>query len=367
MIHYLDNASTTKVSGQAAAAVLDAMTNRFGNPSSVHAMGVESEGMIRLAREAIATSISCKPEELLFTSGGTEADNLALIRGAESLRRKGRHIISTSVEHPAVSAPLRKLLSEGYEVSLLEPDSDGRISVDALSSLLREDTVLLSMMLVNNETGVRMPVQEAAKLFKAMVPHGLVHTDAIQGYLKMPISVRELGVDLLSLSAHKVHGPKGCGALYIRDGVRLKPLLEGGGQERGLRSGTEAVQNIAGFGAAVKEGHAALHENLDAINRLRMLLCEGIRDLPRIRLIAANGAIVNFALLGLPSEVAIRKLQDRNIFVSAGSACARGKPSRVLKAMRMPMDWIRSSIRVSFSWTNTKDDVDALLAALKEV
>lgn len=366
-MHYLDNASTTKVTLSAANAVMNAMVNQFGNPSSVHSMGIEAEGIVSKARKELSSALGCKSEEVFFTSGGTESDNLAIIQGAELLKRKGRHIVTTAIEHPAVTNAVKYLGDNGYEVTFLPPDRDGSISLEAVENVVRPDTILFSMMLCNNETGAIQPVAEAVELFKAKNPDGLFHTDAVQAFMKHSFDVKSLGVDLLSVSSHKIHGPKGAGALYVRNGVRLKPISHGGGQESGLRSGTEAVPAIAGFGEAVREAHGDLQNNISTIARLRDRLIEGLARIPKIELIAAGGAIVTLAVPKYPTEVIIRLLESRDIFVSGGSACSRGKNSPVLEAMKVQPNLIRSSVRISFSWHNNEEDVDALLVALEEL
>lgn len=366
-MHYLDNASTTRVTRSAANAALDAMLNRFGNPSSVHSLGIEAEGIISRARKELADALGCKPQEIYFTSGGTEADNLAVIQGAELQKRKGRHIITTSIEHPAVINAMKYLASNGFEVTFLSPEKDGTVSLEAFEQSVRRDTVLVSMMLCNNETGAFQPVAEAVRLFREKNPDGLFHTDAVQAFMKQRFDVRSLGVDLLSVSSHKIHGPKGAGALYVRGGVKMKPLLHGGNQESGLRSGTEAVPAIAGFGEAVREARADLQNNMEKIDRLRGRLIAGLVRLPKVELIAAGSAIITLAVPKYPTEVIIRLLESRNIFVSGGSACSRGKSSHVLEAMKVQPNLIKSSVRVSLSWHNTDEDIDALLLALEEI
>jgi cysteine desulfurase len=366
-MHYLDNAATTKVTESAANAVMNAMTRQFGNPSSVHSLGIEAEGIVDRARGEIARSFGCKPEEICFTSGGTEADNLALIKGAELLRRRGKHIITTAVEHSAVSNAAKYMEENGFEVTYLTPGKEGAISLDELEREIRPDTVLVSMMLVNNETGVLQPVTDAVKLFKSKNPDGLFHTDAVQAYMKRQFSVNSLGVDLLTVSSHKIHGPKGAGALYIRNGLKLKPIVHGGGQEFGLRSGTEAVPAIAGFGEAVREAYPVIAENIAHVDKLRQSLIDGLQSISGVSPIASGGAIVNIAVPKYPTEVIIRMLESRGIFVSGGSACSRGKKSRILEAMKVPQNLLKSSIRISLSWHNSEEDIDTLLSALNEI
>ncbi|MDR1116913.1 MAG: cysteine desulfurase [Oscillospiraceae bacterium] len=366
-LHYLDNASTTRVSAGAAAAVLYAMETAYGNPSSVHKMGIEAEGLVETARERVAKALGCAGDEIYFTSGGTEADNFALIRGAESLARKGRHIITTSAEHPAVLNTAKYLETKGFEVNYLRSTRTGSISLEELESLIRPDTALLSMMLINNETGTLLPVDKAAKLFKEKNPEGLVHTDAVQAFMKYKFTPAELGADMLSLSSHKIHGPKGVGALYIKKGVNLPPYMFGGGQQKGMRPGTEAVGGISGFGVAAQEAAGGMDMNIGLIGQLRGRLLEGLEKLSGVTVIAAGNSIVNFSVPKYPSEVLIRMLESRNIYVSSGSACAKGKDSHVLDAMHIDKRLIRSAVRVSFSSQNDAGDVDALLSAIEEI
>ena len=364
--HYLDNAATTRVSDVAAAAVLDAMTVRFGNPSSVHSLGVEAERMNEGARSDIAAALGCLPGELIFTSGGTESDNMAIIRGAELAAKRGGHghVVTSLAEHDAVINSVKYLESRGFEVSWLRPDSDGSVSPEALEAVLRPDTALVSLMLVNNETGAPSQIDELVRVTRRAAPQALFHTDAVQAFMKHRFTVRSLGVDMLSVSSHKIHGPKGAGALYLRRGVRLKPLILGGGQEHGLRSGTEATPVVAGFAAAVREAAAEIDRNIERVGMLAERLCSGLERIPGVEIIAANGAIVNFAVPRYPSEVTIRMLEQTGVFVSGGSACARGRASHVLEAMGVERRLVQSAIRASISWKNTEEDVDALLSAV---
>lgn len=366
-LHYLDNAATTQVSPAAADAAMRAMTECFGNPSSVHRLGIEAEIVVRNARESIAHALGCESEELLFTSGGTESNNTALLRGAEAQRRHGRHIITTAFEHPSVLECAKKLEQSGWELNYLRPTHDGGISLDELESLIRSDTVMLSMMLVCNETGVRLPVEEAAKLLKRKNPNALMHVDAVQAFGKERFSPKRLGADLLSITAHKIHGPKGIGALYIKHGLTLTPLIFGGGQEKNLRSGTEPVPAIAGFGVAAEEAFERLDETVAKINALRERTLAGLEKIDGVKVIAHGEGIINIALPRYPSEVAIRLLENRSVFLSGGSACAKGRESHVLSAMRIDPKLVKSALRISFSRMNTEEDIDALLAALSEI
>lgn len=368
MEHYLDNAATTRVSDAAAKAALAAMTGEFGNPSSRHQAGVRAAQALKEHRVVIAKALGAKPEEVVFTSCGTESDNWA-IRGAVHLnRRKGKHIITTAVEHDAVLEPCRELEREGYEVTYLKPDRMGNITVEQVADVLREDTVLVSMMLVNNELGTILPVAEVAKLLKRRKSAALLHCDAVQAFLHVPFTVRELGADFVSVSGHKVHAPKGIGALYIKSGIKMPPMIVGGHQEESLRSGTEPAAQIAAFAAAVEEG---LANGQAARAHLKEL-----KDYAEQRLLAEVGGlervgdgqaphILPVTLVGYKSEVVVRFLSDRGIFISSGSACHKGKPSHVFAALNLPKKQMDGVLRISFAKENTKEDVDALVEGLK--
>jgi len=366
-IHYLDNASTTAVCAEAVSASVHMMTEVYGNPSSVHKMGIEAENAVTTARFSVSKALGCASGEVLFTSGGTESDNMAIIRGAELRQRFGRHIITSETEHAAVLNAAKFLAERGFDVTYLKPTANGGISLDELESAIRPDTILVSLMLTNNETGAENPVAEASRLFKAKNPKGIFHTDAVQAFMKKKIQVSKLGVDLLSVSAHKIHGPKGAGALYVKGGLLLKPLIVGGGQERGFRSGTEATPAIVGFGAAVEAALAHIEEHAEKVEALRQRLLSGLKTIDSVTVTASGGTIVTFSAPRYPAEVLIRLLESRNIFVSGGSACNRGGESHVLKAMGLDSKLIKSSVRTSLSHTNDGTDVDALISALREI
>lgn len=366
-MHYLDNASTTKVSANAADAVMDAMTVRFGNPSSVHSMGIEAENIIESSRKELAASLNCKPNELIFTSGGTESNNIALLGAADLMKREGRHIVTTAIEHPSIISTVKHLGENGYDVTYIAPERNGKVDPEKVAESIRQDTILVSIMLCNNETGALQPISDTVKLLKTINPNLLFHTDAIQAFMKYEVGIPALGVDMLSISSHKIHGPKGAGALYLRSGINFKPFFHGGGQESGLRSGTEAVPAIAGFRVAIREGSQALRDSIELFSHLRKKLLKGVEHLSGVEVIAAEGAIVNLAVPKYPTEVLIRILESKNIFVSGGSACNRGKSSTVLAAMKVNPKLIKSSIRISFSRYNTEDDINALIKALEEL
>lgn len=366
---YLDNAATTRVCPEAAQAALQAMTEEYANPSSRHAPGVRAARRLDADRADVAHALGCKPEEVVFTSCGTEGDNWAIQAAVYHGRRRGKHVITTSIEHSAVSKPIRALEQQGYEVTWLRPDAQGGVALADLEAALRPDTVLVSMMLVNNELGTLLPVAETARAIKRAGCPALLHCDAVQGFLKVPFSPKELGVDLLSVSGHKIHGPKGVGALYVRRGLKLPPLIRGGGQEGGARSGTEATGQIAAFAAAARLGAETLERDLAHMAELKACAVARLTaELPGLRVLAPEGAphILPVTLPGYKSEVVVRVLGDRGICLSSGSACHRGKPSHVFAALKLPKPELDGALRISFSYDTTREDVDALVRGLKE-
>ena len=368
MVYYFDNAATTPVRPEAAQAALEAMTQGWGNPSSRHTLGTQAAADLKGWRRDVAAALGCAPEEVFFTSCGTESDNWAIQAALELGRRKGKHIITTAIEHAAVLEPCRLLERQGYEVTYLQPDRQGNIDIADLEKALRPDTILVSMMLVNNELGTILPVAEAAKAIKKAGSPALLHTDAVQGFLKVSCDVKKLGVDLLSVSGHKIHAPKGIGALYIRKGLKVPPMICGGGQEEGLRSGTEPTAQITAFAAAVRAGMAARTENLKHMETLKAYMEETLqREVPGLKVLAQGGAphILPITLPGYKSEVVLRFLSDRGICVSSGSACHKGKPSHVFAALKLPKKELDGVLRLSISYHTTREDVDALVAGLK--
>lgn len=355
---YLDNSATTKPDARAVAAAVAAMETAYGNPSSLHHKGLEAELMVSHARETLAGSLGCDPGELLFTSGATESNNLAILGGAEAGRRRGKTIVTTAVEHPSVLEPLAYLEKQGYTVKRLFPDKNGRYNAGQFAQAVDEDTLLVSCMQVNNETGLILPVEEIVREVKAKKPDVLVHIDGVQGFLRLPIRLKNSGIDLFSLSGHKVCAPKGVGALYIRRGVRILPRIYGGGQQSGLRSGTEATPLIAALGAAVEAQVSGIPEALENYHRLNRYLRAKLIALPEVQILSpGDGApyILCLSAGGVRSEVMLHFLEQSGICVSSGSACARGKQSHVLAAMGLPKSQTDSALRVSFCRDTTEE------------
>ena len=366
---YLDNSATTKPCRQAVEAMTAALTKNWANPSALYGFGIDAGRALRQQRAKVAAALGAEPDRVFFTSGGTEADNWAILGTAKKLGKQGKHIVTTAVEHHAVLNPMKELESKGFEVTYLQPDALGRVTEQDLKAVLRRDTILVSIMTVNNESGAVMPIGKMARLTHRLSPKALFHTDAVQGFMKIPFQARTLGADLISVSSHKVHGPKGCGALYISPGVKSFPaLLLGGGQEGGYRSGTEGTPAIAGFAAACE----ALLPKRDAdIAHQRALLerlAEGLGGLEGVLLLGAREAphILSVSVPGVPTQNSLNLLQDRGICVSAGSACAKGHRSHVLTAMGLKPEVIDGAFRISLCAENTVEEIDAVIAAVKE-
>ena len=368
MEHYLDNAATTKVCDEAAQAALAAMTENYGNPSSTHTKGREANRLLEKARKQVSAALGCTPGELIFTSCGSESDNWAIIHGAEVMKRRGKHIISSAVEHDAVRRSLDELESRGFEVTRLAPDEKGGVSLDSVVSALRDDTILVSLMLVNNETGAVTDISSIARAVKKACPAVLVHTDAVQGFMKVPFSAKTLGADMISISGHKIHAPKGIGALYIKNGVKLKPFIVGGSQETGRRAGTEAMSQIAAFGAACEIAQAGMAENIARMQSLRERAVQRLsREIPELVLIGGGSPhILSISLPGWRSEVLMNYLEAKEVYVSRSSACKKGGRSHVLEAMGLSSRVIDGAIRIGLSRFTTEEDIDALCSALKE-
>lgn len=368
MEHYLDNSATTRVCPEAAAAAMLAMTEVYGNPSSTHTKGREAKQLLDKSRKQVADALGCTAQELVFTSCGSESDNWAILNGAELMRRKGMHIISSQVEHDAVRKSLDELERRGFEVTRLKPDEAGAIPVQAVMEALRPDTVLVTLMLVNNETGAVTDIGAIAKAMKKAGSQALLHTDAVQAFMKLPFTVKSLGADLISVSGHKIHAPKGIGALYIRNGVKLKPYLLGGGQENGRRAGTEAMPQIAAFGAACQAAREHLQENYERMAALRQLAIDELRrDIPELVVIGGGAPhILSISLPGWRSEVLMNYMEAQEIYVSKSSACKKGGRSHVLEAIGLAPKVIDGAIRIGLSRYTTREDILALCAALKE-
>lgn len=368
---YFDNSATTRPYDEVASAVFDTMSNNYGNPSSLHKLGIEAERAVKTAKERVAAGIKANPSEILFTSGGTESDNIALFGTASANR--GKHIISTPLEHPAIINTLGELRERGYKIDYTPVDSSGKVILKEFEKLIRPDTFLVTAMIVNNEIGTIEPIAEMAKILKSVNPRAVFHTDAVQGFGKVPINVDALGVDLVSLSAHKVHGPKGMGALYIRRGTKIKPIIYGGGQQQGMRSGTENVPGMVGFGIAAKIAATDLGKKIERMSSLKERLKNGIlNSIDNVRINTPdNNAphILNVSFGGTKAEVVLHSLEMQDIFVSSGSACSSHKkePSYVLTEIGVPRKMIDGSIRFSLSEFSTEEDVDITVEALKKI
>ena len=367
-MHYLDNSATTQVCPEAAEAALYAMTQGFGNPSSTHTVGREAKKLLDRARADIATALGCTPSELVFTSCGSESDNWALLFGAEAMKRKGKHIISSVAEHDAIRRSLDLLEERGFEVTRLKPDLSGAVPVDAVRDALREDTVLVSLMLVNNETGAITDIAGVSSMLKAAGSSALLHTDAVQAFLKIPFTPSILGADLISISGHKIHAPKGIGALYIRKGLRLKPMIVGGSQEDGRRAGTEATAQIAAFAAACNAAFPKLAENAEKMRAQREEIIRRLQaDIPELRVLGGGAPhILSISLPGWRSEVLMNFLEAREVYVSKSSACKKGGRSHVLESMGLDSKTIDGALRIGLSRYTTQEDIDALCLGLRD-
>ncbi len=364
---YLDNSATTKVFPEVAELMTKIMCEDYGNPSSLHMKGVTAENYVRYAKETLARLLKVNEKELLFTSGGTESNNLALVGCAMANNRRGKHLITTQVEHPAILKTMQHLESLGYQVTYLPVDKWGRICLDDLRRAMTPQTILVSIMHTNNEVGARQPIEEAGAIIKCMNPNTLFHVDAVQGFGKARIYPKKMNIDLLSVSGHKIHGPKGAGFLYVNDKVKIQPILFGGGQQQNLRSGTENVPGIAGLAKAAEMMYAHLDEDEKHLYRLKKLFIEGVKKLDGVQINGLlNGSIegtaphiVSVSISGVRSEVLLHALEDKGIYVSAGSACSARKPqpSATLKAMGIDKDLLSSTIRFSFSVFTTEEEI----------
>lgn len=370
---YLDNSATTSCSPAATEKMVALLTQDYGNPSSMHMKGVIAEKYITEAKKKIAKTLKVEEKELIFTSGGTESNNLAIIGSALANKRAGMHVITTSIEHPSVGNPFLWLAENGFEVTYLSVDAYGQIQLDELKNAIRPDTVLVSIMHVNNEIGALQPIEAAGKVIKAANPKCLFHVDAIQSYGKMVIYPKKWNIDMLSVSGHKIHGPKGSGFLFIKDKTKVKPLIHGGGQQKGMRSGTENVPAIAGLAVAAEEMYAHLEENRNHLFALRDYFIEEVEKLDGV---SVNGKkdhdsaphIVSVSIEGVRAEVILHTLEDRNIYVSAGSACSSNKPaiSSTLQSIGLKKELLDSTVRFSFSIHTTKEELDYALEVMRE-
>ena len=367
---YLDNSATTRPCEAAVEAMTKALTEGWANPSALYQFGIDAARALRTARTQVASAMGAEADRVFFTSGGTEADNWAILGAIKRMGKRGKHIVTTAIEHHAVLNTMKELQNQGFEITYLQPDEQGRIGVDALKAALRPDTILVSVMMVNNEVGSVMPIAQMAKLTHKLCPEAIFHTDAVQGFMKVPFSAKTLGADLISVSAHKVHGPKGCGALYISPKLRAFPaLLVGGGQESGYRSGTEGTPAIFGFAAACEALKPSLVEDLKREQELLAMIIDAVSDMDGVQINGCHEAphILSLSIPGVPTQNSINILQDAGIYVSAGSACAKGHRSHTLTAMNLSPERMDSSFRVSLSRETTEGDVRALLAGIQSI
>lgn len=365
---YFDNSATTAPCIEAINAVTEALTDCWGNPSSLHRTGNRAKELLDFSRESIAKRLSCDSSEIFFTSGGTESNNLAVMGAAYQMRRYGKRIVSTSVEHPSIDETLNKLEAEGFEIIKLRVDNFGRINERDLYSAVNANTILVTMMLVNNEVGTIMPVEAARRAVTAVHSHALIHCDAVQAFGKMPVKPATLGVDLMTISSHKIHGPKGVGALYIRKGVKIKPRTFGGSQEQKIRPGTEAMPAIAGFGAAARALPDPKKE-LEHISMLRDYMVSRLTEIDDVVINSPPDAlpfVTNISVIGIKSEPMLNFLSERGICVSSGSACSKGKKSHVLTQMNLDRRRLDGPLRISFSRYTTVSEIDALVQGISD-
>lgn len=371
---YLDNSATTRCYEEVAEIVAKTMIEDYGNPSAMHLKGVEAENYVKESAKAIAKTLKVQDKEIYFTSGGTESDNWALIGSALANHRQGKHMITTPFEHSAVSAPLAWLQEQGFEITVIPVDEEGNLDLKKLEEAIREDTILVSTMFVNNEMGAVVPVEEVGRIVHEKNPRTLYHVDAIQAYGKYKIYPKKMGIDLLAVSGHKIHGPKGVGFLYINEKAKVQPFILGGGQQKGMRSGTDNVPGIAGLGTAAKMIYQNLDENVEHMRELKLYFAKELATLEQVEINGPKperGAphILNVSFLGVRSEVLLHSLEDMGIYVSAGSACSSHKRagSSSLGALRLTPERKESAIRFSFCETTTKEEIDYTLEALRKL
>ncbi len=366
---YLDNSATTRPCPEAVAAIHKALTEDWANPSALYDFGIDAAHALRTARHQVAAAMGAEPDRVFFTSGGTEADNWAIFGTVKRLGKRGKHIVTTAIEHHAILNCMKELEAQGFEITYLQPDSLGNISLDSLKAALRKDTILVSVMMVNNEVGSVMPISQMARLTHRVCPDAIFHTDAVQGFLKVPFAAKSLGADLISVSSHKVHGPKGVGALYISPRLKsFPPLIYGGGQEGGFRSGTEGTPAIFGFAAACAVVSGSMKEDTAREKELIASTAEVLSGLEGVTVNGAHDAphVLSIAIPGVPVQNTINILQDHGIYVSAGSACAKGHRSHVLTAMKVPPETIDSAFRVSICPDTTREELEALVQVIRD-
>ena len=368
---YFDNSATTRCFEEVKDIVVKTMMEDFGNPSAMHQKGVDAEGYVKESARTLAQILKVTEKEILFTSGGTESNNLALIGGALANKRSGNHIITTAVEHAAVSQPVAFLQEQGFEVTILPVDGHGVVKLDALEKALRPDTILVSTMMVNNETGAVMPVEKIGAMIQEKCPKALYHVDAIQAFGKYRIYPKKWNIHLLSVSSHKIHGPKGIGFLYIKEGTKISPIIFGGGQQKGMRSGTENVPGIVGLAVACEKMIGKNYENAEKIREVKEYFQERIKEIEDIKDNSGKAPhVASISFKKLRSEVLLHALEDREIYVSSGSACSSNKKQAVsgtLNAIALSDEFKDGTLRFSFSIENTKEEVDETIKALKEL
>lgn len=371
---YLDNSATTRCSDRARNLMMEVLMKDYGNPSSLHMMGVDAENYVKAAQKKIAKTLKVEEKEIIFTSGGTESNNLALVGSALANKRSGMHLITTSIEHASIAATMQFLEEQGFRVTYLDVDENGIISLEQLKKAVCEETILVSLMMVNNEIGAVEPIEEAVKVIKEKNPKTLVHVDAIQSYGKFRIYPKKMGIDMLSVSGHKIHGPKGSGFLFVKDKTKIKPIIYGGGQQKGMRSGTENVPGIAGLGEAAAEIYENFEEKIDHMYQLKQKFVEEAAKIEGVSINGKTGRdsapqIVSVSVDGVRSEVMLHTLEDRKIYVSAGSACSSNKPaiSHTLQHIGLRQDLLDSTIRFSFCVHTTEEEIDYALEVMREV
>lgn len=365
---YLDNAATTKVCREAVDGAAHAMCEAFGNPSSLHGLGIEAEKLVNFSKEMLARALGAQSDEIIFTSGATESNNLAVFGLAENYGRRKKRVVTTAVEHPSVMEPMKKLAAKGYELVIVKPNENSEITEDILVNAVDANTCLISAMYVNNETGYVLPIERAFSRIKKLYPDCMTHCDCVQGFMKYPVKVKALAADAVSVSGHKVHAPKGVGALWVKKGVRVAPIVVGGGQQSGVRSGTEAVPSVYAFGKAVEALYPTVSARFEHASEIREYAVKKLSEIDGVVINSKDGAspyILSVAVTGIKSETVLHFLEQRDIYVSSGSACSKGKKSEVLEAFGLPDRLIDSTIRISTCEETSFEDIDALAEGLK--